>query len=143
MFGGRTGYSPCWSQRYEECLETHMSDILLIEDSQSQAMRFRLMLEREGYSVDIVADGADGWRAACAHPPRLILLDIDLPSLDGFQILGRLKRDRSTSGIPVVMLTHRDNVDSVQRAIDLGADDYLFKDDVPYELCATIAQAIR
>ncbi|MEI7645467.1 MAG: response regulator [Chloroflexales bacterium] len=120
-----------------------MSDILLIEDSQSQAMRFRLMLEREGYSVDIVADGAAGWRTACADPPRLILLDIDLPSLDGFQVLGRLKRDRSTSEIPVVMLTHRDNVSSVQRAIDLGADDYLFKDDAPYELCASIAQVIH
>ncbi|MBX0331498.1 response regulator [Oscillochloris sp. ZM17-4] len=120
-----------------------MCDILLIEDSQSQAVRFRLMLERAGYSVQIVADGAAGWRAACAHPPRLILLDIDLPSLDGFQILGRLKRDRATSTIPVVMLTHRDNVKSVQQAIDLGADDYLFKDDAPYELCATVAQSIK
>lgn len=120
-----------------------MNDILLIEDSPSQAIRFRLMLEREGYSVKIVADGATGWRTACADPPRLILLDIDLPSLDGFQILGRLKRDRCTAKIPVVMLTHRDNVGSVQRAIDLGADDYLFKDDAPYELCATVAQSMR
>jgi DNA-binding response OmpR family regulator len=120
-----------------------MCDILLIEDSQSQAVRFRLMLEREGYSVDIVSDGAAGWRTACADTPRLILLDIDLPSLDGFQILSRLKRDRITAAIPVVMLTHRDNVSSVQRAIDLGADDYLFKDDAPYALCATIAQALQ
>lgn len=120
-----------------------MSDILLIEDSHSQAVRFKLMLERAGYSVQVVADGAIGWRTACAEPPRLILLDIDLPSLDGFQILGRLKRDRAMSTIPVVMLTHRDNVNSVQRAIELGADDYLFKDDAPYSLCTTVAQSIQ
>lgn len=119
-----------------------MCDILLIEDSQSQAIRFRLMLERAGYSVQIVADGAAGWRSACADPPQLILLDIDLPSLDGFQILGRLKRDRATASIRVVMLTHRDNVSSVERALSLGADDYLFKDDAPYELCATVAQSM-
>jgi DNA-binding response OmpR family regulator len=118
-------------------------DILLIEDSQSQALRFRLMLERAGYSVDIAVDGATGWRRACAMPPRMILLDIDLPALDGFQVLSRLKRDRRTGAIPVVMLTHRDNVASVQRALELGADDYLFKDDAPYELCATVAQALE
>jgi DNA-binding response OmpR family regulator len=118
-------------------------DVLLIEDSQSQALRFRLMLERAGYTVDVAVDGATGWRRACAMPPRMILLDIDLPALDGFQVLSRLKRDRRTLAIPVVMLTHRDNVASVQRALDLGADDYLFKDDAPYELCATVAQALE
>jgi len=120
-----------------------MSDILLIEDSTAQATCFQLMLERAGYSVQVVADGAAGWRAAYATSPRLVLLDIDLPSLDGYQILGRLKRDRRTAAIPVVMLTHRDNVNSVERALNLGADDYLFKDDAPYELCATVAQAIQ
>jgi DNA-binding response OmpR family regulator len=118
------------------------TDILLIEDSPSQAVRFQLMLERSGYTVAVVGDGAAGWRQACAEHPRAILLDIDLPGLDGFQVLGRLKRDRRTARIPVVMLTHRDNVTSVQRAIDLGADDYLFKDDAPYELCAIVAQAL-
>lgn len=119
-----------------------MSDILLIEDSIAQAISFQLMLEREGYSVAVVADGAAGWRAVCSEHPRLVLLDIDLPSLDGYQVLSRLKRDRRTAGIPVVMLTHRDNITSVERALSLGANDYLFKDDAPYELCATVAQAI-
>lgn len=122
-------------------MEGHI-DILLIEDSPSQAVCFQLMLQRAGYSVEVVADGAIGWRRACARPPRAILLDIDLPGLDGFQVLSRLKRGRHTAHIPVVMLTHRDNVTSVQRAIDLGADDYLFKDDAPYELCSTVAQAL-
>ena len=117
--------------------------ILLIEDSPSQALRFRLMLERAGYHVEVVGDGGEGWRAACAHPPQLVLLDIDLPTLDGFQVLARLKRARQTATIPVVMLTHRDHVASVQRALDLGADDYLFKDDAPYELCTIVSQVLK
>jgi len=118
-------------------------DILLIEDSPSQALRFRLMLQRAGYRVDVAADGADGWRQACAHPPRLILLDIDLPTLNGFQVLSRLKRGRLTSNIPVIMLTHRAHVSSVLQAIEMGATDYLFKDDAPYSLCAAVDQLLQ
>lgn len=121
---------------------TTQIDILLIEDSPSQAMRFQLLLQQAGYQVEVIADGAAGWRRACAEHPRAILLDIDLPGLDGFQVLSRLKRDRQTAQIPVVMLTHRDNITSVQRAIELGADDYLFKDDAPYALCSSVAQAL-
>lgn len=116
--------------------------ILLIEDSLSQAVYFQLLLEGAGYQIEVAPDGAAGWRRACALHPCLILLDIDLPSLNGYQVLARLKRDRRTAMIPVVMLTHRDNVTSVEQALALGANDYLFKDDAPYELCATVAQAI-
>lgn len=118
------------------------TDLLLIEDSPSQALRFRLLLEQAGYRVVLSADGAEGWRRACAERPRAVLLDVDLPGLDGFQLLGRLKRDRRTAAIPVVMLTGRDNVTSVQRAIDLGVDGYVFKDDAPHQLCDTIAQVL-
>lgn len=117
-------------------------DILLIEDSPSQALRFRLMLQKDGYSVDIAADGAEGWRRACDEHPRLILLDIDLPSLNGFQILARLKRGRATADIPVIMLTHRDHIQNVTRALELGANDYLFKDDAAFSLSAAVSQVM-
>ncbi len=117
-------------------------DILLIEDSPSQALQFRLMLEQAGYHVQVAATGIEGWRAASVLQPRMILLDIDLPGLDGFQVLSRLKRDRATRHIPVVMLTHREHVSSVQRAIDLGADDYLFKDDAASALLPVVEQAM-
>lgn len=117
-------------------------DILIIEDSPSQALQFRLKLEQAGYRVQVAATGMEGWRAASALQPGLILLDIDLPELDGFQVLSRLKRDRATRHIPVVMLTHREHVSSVQRAIDLGADDYLFKDDAASALLPVVEQAM-
>jgi DNA-binding response OmpR family regulator len=116
--------------------------ILIIEDSSSQALQFQLVLQREGYQVHVATDGAVGWRFACQRLPQIILLDIDLPGMDGFQVLVRLKRSRATAGIPVVMLTHREHINNVIHAIDLGAADYLFKDDVLQNICATVKQLL-
>ena len=118
-------------------------DILLIEDSSSQGLQLQLILQRAGYRVVVVADGAAGWRAACDQQPRLILLDVELPSLDGFQVLSRLKRGRATAGIPVIMLTNRDHISSVERAIELGVDDYLPKQDMPHQLYAIVRQFLE
>ena len=117
-------------------------DILLIEDSLCQALQFQLLLQRAGYRVRIVAAGAEGWRVAAEDLPQLILLDVDLPTLDGFQILARLKRDRATTALPVLMLTNREHISNVERAISLGVDDYLYKDDASAQLCAAVAQLL-
>jgi DNA-binding response OmpR family regulator len=113
-------------------------DVLLIEDSASQALRFKLILERAGYHVRIATDGSAGWRMACTDHPRLILLDVDLPSMNGFQVLTRLKRGSATATIPVIMLTHREHVSNVERALDLGAEDYLPKQDALQQICTTV-----
>jgi DNA-binding response OmpR family regulator len=118
-------------------------DILLIEDSPTQALQLRLLLEQAGYHVAVVADGAVGWRMACDRSPKLILLDVELPTLNGFQILQRLKRSRATATIPVVMLTNSEHISQVERALDLGADDYLFKDDAVCQLGAVVAQLLH
>jgi DNA-binding response OmpR family regulator len=117
-------------------------DILLIEDSPSQALQFQLVLERAGYRVRVVGDGGEGWRVACEDLPTLIVLDIDLPTLDGFQVLARLKRGRATAQIPIVMLTHREHVSNVLQALDLGADDYLPKPDALAQLEGVVAQLL-
>jgi DNA-binding response OmpR family regulator len=117
-------------------------DVLLIEDSPSQATHIRLLLERAGYQVAHAEDGAAGWHAAYQLLPRIILLDIDLPKLDGFQVLSRLKRGSLTARIPVVMLTNREHVSHVLRALDLGADDYLPKADMPTQICQVIEQLL-
>lgn len=119
------------------------TDILLIEDSPSQALWFKLLLQRAHYRVSVATDGAEGWRKACSDPPRLIVLDIDLPSLDGFQVLLRLKRGRATAPIPVLMLTHHEHVSNVLRALELGAADYLFKEDASAQLCAAVDQLLH
>jgi len=116
--------------------------ILLLEDSPSQALRLRLILCRAGYWVEIARDGAEGWRQACETSPQLILLDVDLPPLSGFQVLSRLKRGRTTAGIPVVMLTDREHIGDVELAFRRGADDYLPKRDAILQLCSVIEQQL-
>jgi DNA-binding response OmpR family regulator len=118
-------------------------NILLIEDSPSQALQLQLILERAGYHVAVVTDGAAGWQAACDQLPELILLDVELPTLDGFQVLSRLKRSSATAAIPVIMLTNRDHISSVERAIELGVDDYLSKQDVEQQLCVIVRQLLH
>jgi len=105
-------------------------DILLIEDSPSQGLQLQLLLQRAGFKVQIATDGVQGWRQAHASHPRLVLLDVNLPTLDGFQVLTRLKRDRTTSHIPVVILSTSNHVSDVERAISLGIDDYWVKGDL-------------
>jgi DNA-binding response OmpR family regulator len=118
-------------------------DILLIEDSPAQALQLQLLLQRAGYRVAVASDGAAGWRAACDQLPRLVLLDVELPTLDGFQVLQRLKRGRATADIPVVMLTSSEHISCVERAIELGVDDYLPKQDAPEQLCLVVQQILR
>jgi DNA-binding response OmpR family regulator len=124
------------------------ADILLIEDSPSQGLQIQLLLQRAGFSVRIATDGVQGWRQAHANPPRLVLLDVNLPTLDGFQVLTRLKRDRTTSRIPVIILSTSNHVSDVERAIALGTDDYWVKGDLLTEksaaslFCETIDQLI-
>jgi CheY-like chemotaxis protein len=108
---------------------TKPCSILLIEDSFSQALRVQLLLQRQGYHVRIASDGAEGWQKACRELPDLILLDVNLPTLDGFQVLTRLKFSRATAHIPVVMLARCQYVGTIERALALGAAGYLFKDD--------------
>jgi len=125
-----------------EIAMTECIDILLIEDSPSQARYFQLLLARAGYHVQIAVDGTTGWRHAHTCSPRLILLDVDLPIIDGFTLLSRFKHDPATTDIPVVMLTQREHISHVQRAIDLGASDYVFKDDASHQLCSVVQQLL-
>lgn len=116
------------------------NDILLIEDSPSQAMRFKLMLNSLGYQVHLASDGREGWQKAHIDHPSLILLDFNLPLLSGLQVLSRLKRDRNTANIPVVMLSEQERAIQVEEALNLGADDYLFKSDYTQENAASSLQ---
>ena len=106
---------------------THSCDILVIEDSACQAVAVRRVLERMGYTVHVATDGAAGWRLASSLLPRLIFLDVELPSLNGFQVLQRLKRQASTANIPVVMITSHDDASRSEQAAALGAHDFLSK----------------
>jgi DNA-binding response OmpR family regulator len=102
--------------------------ILIVEDSRTQALRLQLELTQYGLQIAIATTGKSGLAAARANPHDAIVLDVDLPEIDGHTLCGLLKTDPTTAHVPVIMLTHRDSARDTLIALDAGADDYIPKD---------------
>ncbi|MBV8305522.1 MAG: response regulator transcription factor [Acidimicrobiia bacterium] len=112
----------------------------MIEDDPNVADVVTRYLEREGYAVESTADGLAGLELALSDPPDLVVLDLMLPSLSGFEVCRRL---RATAPIPVIMLTARgEEVDRIA-GLELGADDYVAKPFSPRELTARVNAVLR
>jgi CheY-like chemotaxis protein len=103
-------------------------EALLIEDSKTQAAQIKDTLESVGLRVRVAYDGPEGLRDALENPPSLIVLDVKLPSMDGFQVCRRLKRNPATQDIPVIMLTEKADPKATMSGLRAGADDYIPKD---------------
>jgi putative two-component system response regulator len=89
-------------------------------------------------------DGEDALAKALAHKPDLILLDVMMPKMQGFDVLARLKSDASTRDIPVIMLSNLEQASDIQRSIDGGARSYLVKSSVQLdELAERVAEALN
>lgn len=117
-----------------------MEKILIIEDEERLARFVELELSHEGYEVDKAADGRDGLDKAMSGGYSLILLDIMLPTLNGMEVLRRL---RQQSDVPVIMLTARDAVMDKVSGLDGGANDYVTKPFAIEELLARIRAFLR
>jgi DNA-binding response OmpR family regulator len=102
--------------------------VLLVEDSRTQALRIQLELARYSLTVMIASNGARAMAAVSENPPAAIILDVDLPDTNGFQLCRRLKSDPSTAHIPIVMLTHRDAAQDTMAGLQVGAEDFIPKD---------------
>ena len=103
-------------------------EVLLVEDSRTQAYQIRETLESVGLDVRIAYDGPEGIRSAVNSPPALVVLDVKLPTMDGFQVCRRLKMHPATRNVPVIMLTQRASADATMTGLSAGADDYIPKD---------------
>ena len=97
-------------------------------------------LERDGFRVDAAEDGLTALDLATAHPPDLLILDVMLPSKDGFSVLQEL---RKTSSVPVILLTARAEETDRVLGLELGADDYVVKPFSPRELSARVRSVLR
>lgn len=116
------------------------SKILVIDDEESIINLVSAYLRKEGYEVYTAEDGPSGLKAARAHKPDLIILDIMLPGIDGIELLRRIRRD---SDVYVIMLTAKsEEVDRVV-GLSVGADDYVVKPFSPRELVARVKAALR
>ena len=121
-----------------------MKRILLVEDDPDIALSLRTKLEREGgYAVEVASDGPSGLARASAEPPELVLLDVNLPGIDGFEVCRRLRTVPETAAVPVIMSTARIGEDDRVRGLDLGADDYITKPFSPKEALARVRAVLR
>lgn len=118
--------------------------ILLVEDDEFLAELYATKLALEGFSVHVAGDGRRGLKLAGERHPDLVLLDIILPKLDGFEVLRELKSNPQTKPVPVILLTNLSQRSEVQKGLDLGAVDYLIKAHfMPSEVVAKIKAVLR
>ena len=101
--------------------------ILLVEDDAFLASIYAQKLEVEGYDVSLATNGEDGLKLAAKESPALVLLDLILPQLDGFEVLTRLKQDPATRSIPVLILSNLGQSEDIERCLGLGAAGYVIK----------------
>lgn len=104
--------------------------ILIIEDDLFLAKMMAKLLEAEGIACTFAGNGREGLRRALTVKPRLIILDIILPDLDGFAVLSRLKSHAATKRIPVLVVSNLGQEEDVQQGLRLGAEDYIVKSDL-------------
>ncbi len=108
-----------------------MATILIVEDNEMNRDMLSRRLERKGYAVRLAGDGAQGVELATSHPPDLILLDMSLPVMDGWEAARKLKSNPETARIPIIALTAHVFSQDRERALEAGCDDY---DTKPIEL---------
>ncbi|HPQ70948.1 MAG TPA: response regulator transcription factor [bacterium] len=117
--------------------------ILVVDDEEDILELVRYNLAKEGYQVDCVASGEEALKFAKNKHPDLIVLDLMLPGVDGFDVCKQLKRDIETASIPVIMLTAKGEDADIVAGLELGADDYITKPFSPRVLTARIRAALR
>jgi DNA-binding response OmpR family regulator len=117
-----------------------MTSVLIIDDDKLLCEALQLMLTKMSFEVEAAYDAITGLRKAYNFKPDVILLDIMMPSMDGWQTCQRF---REMSDVPIIMLTALDSQENVVKGLDLGADDYIVKPVVADELAARIRAVLR
>lgn len=114
-----------------------MVKILLVEDNEMNRDMLSRRLERNGYEIVMAVDGEEGVAMATSHTPDLILMDMSLPKIDGWEATKRVKENPLTQGIPIIALTAHAMSDDRERALAAGCDEY---DTKPVELPRLLAK---
>ncbi|HUA86398.1 MAG TPA: response regulator [Bryobacteraceae bacterium] len=119
-----------------------MSKILLVEDNEPNRTMLARRLERKGFSVIPASDGEQGYSLALSESPDLILMDISLPGIDGWQVIELLKSHAATREIPLIVLTAHALVSDRDRVVETGCDDYFAKPFDFHRLSESISQLL-
>lgn len=108
----------------------HQKRILFVEDDDALASVYLVRLQAEGFEVQRVANGEDALAAAISFKPQLVLLDVMMPKVNGFDVLDILRNTPETANLKIIMLTALSQESDKKRAQDLGVDEYLVKSQV-------------
>ena len=116
--------------------------ILVADDEPALLRLLEFVLGRKGYDIHGVLTGKAAVEYLMSNRPDLVILDVMMPGLDGYEVLSFIRSDDSLAGIPVVMLTARAQLDDIQKGLSLGADAYLAKPFDPEELLSVVESVI-
>jgi two-component system alkaline phosphatase synthesis response regulator PhoP len=117
--------------------------ILVVEDDFDISNLLRIYFESQGFQVTVAARGNDALKACRHNLPNVIVLDIQLPDIDGYEVCRQLRGNLRTSHIPILFLTQRDERSDKIAGLELGADDYITKPFSPRELVARVRAVLR
>lgn len=117
--------------------------LLLVEDDSALAELLEYRFESEGYDVRVTSDGDEAMVMADEDTPDLVILDWMVEGLSGIEVCRRLRREKATAHVPIIMLTAREAEDDRVRGLETGADDYITKPFSPRELLARVAAVLR
>ncbi|HKK46350.1 MAG TPA: response regulator [Balneolaceae bacterium] len=117
--------------------------ILVVEDNMAIAKLITFKLKRSGYAFEHRTNGKDGLEAVKELNPDLVILDVMLPSMNGFEILRQLREDPETADTKVIMLTSKSRIEDMEKGFNLKVDDYMEKPFKPDELLMRIQKALN
>lgn len=117
--------------------------IMIVDDDMDSLLPLKRSLERENYRVVEASNGQEALQKATTETPDVILLDLMMPGMDGYEVCNRLKKEIKSKNTQIIMLTARDDVGDKVRGLELGADDYVTKPFNLSELKARVRTALR
>jgi diguanylate cyclase len=117
--------------------------ILVVDDQFGNRDSLETFLQREGYITESAGTGEDALRLIKQRPPDLIMLDITMPGMDGFEVASRLKSDPATAAIPIIMVTARTSGSARLNGLNTGVEDFMTKPVNPGELALKVRNLLR
>ena len=121
----------------------HAARVLIVDDECANRQLLEVMLKPEGFVLRTANNGGDALAIIAQDPPDLVLLDIMMPGMDGYEVATRIKADVATNNIPVIIVTALDDRDARMHALSAGAEDFLTKPIDRAELCMRVRNLLR